>query len=212
MSALPKQLLYQNKVDAMGARPYTSNIQPQGAQTYSMNDVMIFNIPCNRNTVLSPKDTYLKMNATITNGGTAQVFTRLSKAGAHGFIQRLRLFHGSTLLEDVDNYGNLMAQLCTHQRSSDNVTFKGSVVEGFDESAGISINSIYNINALRGARLSNETYGTAADAANGLLAAGATTVSRTFCIPLVSILGTLGDKYLPRDMGIKVFPKEMLVC
>ena len=36
--SLPKNLLYQNKVDAMGARPYTSNIQPQGAQTYSAND------------------------------------------------------------------------------------------------------------------------------------------------------------------------------
>ena len=194
MSALPKQLLYQNKVDAMGARPYTSNIQPQGAQTYSANDVMIFNIPCNRNTVLSPHDTYLKFSATVTNGATAQTFTRLSKAGAHGFIQRLRLFHGSTLLEDVDNYGNLMAQLCTHQRSADNISYKGSVVEGFEESCAVSINNIYNLNALRGARLSNELYG--ASPANDL-AAGATTVSRTFCIPLISILGTLGDQYLP---------------
>lgn len=195
--SLPKQLLYQNKVDAMGARPYTSNIQPQGAQTYAANDVMIFNIPCNRNTVLSPHDTYLKFSMTATNGGVAQNFTRLSKAGAHGFIQRLRLFHGSTLLEDVDNYGNLVAQLCTHQRSADNVSYKGSVVEGFDESAGISINNVYNLNALRGMRLSNDTYGTAVDPANGQLAAGATTVSKTFCIPLVSIIGTLGDKYLP---------------
>ena len=36
--SLPKNLLYQNKVDAMGARPYNSNLQPQGAQTYSAND------------------------------------------------------------------------------------------------------------------------------------------------------------------------------
>jgi hypothetical protein len=91
MSALPKQLLYQNKVDAMGARPYTSNIQPQGAQTYAANDVMIFNIPCNRNTVLSPHDTYLKFSMVATNGATAQDWVRLSKAGAAGFIQRLRL-------------------------------------------------------------------------------------------------------------------------
>ena len=95
--SLPKNLLYQNKVDAMGARPYTSNIQPQGAQTYSAYDVMIFNFPCNRNTVLSPHDTYLKFSMTATNGATAQDWIRLSKAGAHGFIQRLRVFHGSTL-------------------------------------------------------------------------------------------------------------------
>ena len=184
----------------MGARPYTSNIQPQGAQTYAANDVMIFNIPCNRNTVLSPHDTYLKFSMTGTNGATAQDWVRLSKAGAHGFIQRLRVFHGSTLLEDVDNYGNLVAQLITHQRSADNVSYKGSVVEGFEESCAVLINGTgagaavptYSQNALRGARISNTAYGAAAG-----LAGGAVTTSKTFCIPLVSILGTLSDKYMP---------------
>lgn len=210
MSALPKQLLYQNKVDAMGARPYTSNIQPQGAQTYSANDVMIFNIPCNRNTVLSPHDTYLKFSMNATNGATAQDWVRLSKAGAHGFIQRLRLFHGSTLLEDIDNYGNLMASLATKQRSADNISYKGSVVEGFEEScavliagsgAGASATPIYSQNALRGMRVNNQAYGAVASLAAGatLTASPPTTALpiRTFCIPLVSILGTLGDKYLP---------------
>ena len=205
MSALPKQLLYQNKVDAMGARPYTSNIQPQGAQTYAMNDVMIFNIPCNRNTVLSPHDTYLKFNLGLVNGAAANTWSRMSKAGAHGFIQRIRLFHGSNLLEDIDNYGNLVAQLCTHQRSADNISYKGSVVEGFEESCAVSIGTVYNINALRGARLTNPTYtaaGGAADTAAGAVASFGATAAlgptyRTFCIPLVSILGSLGDKYIP---------------
>ena len=49
-----------------------------------------------------------------------------------------------------------------------------------------------NINGLRGARISNAAYG-----AVGALAIGATTAIRTFCIPLVSILGTLSDKYVP---------------
>jgi hypothetical protein len=199
--ALPRNLLYQNKIDAMSARPYTSNIQPQGAQTYSANDVMIFNIPCNRNTVLSPHDTYLKFSMTATNGATAQDWVRLSKAGAHGFIQRLRVFHGSTLLEDIDNYGNLVAQLCTHQRSADNISYKGSVTEGFEEScavlctgsgAGASATPVYSINGLRGARISNATFGAAAG-----LAGGAVTGVKTFCVPLVSILGTLSDKYVP---------------
>jgi hypothetical protein len=160
---------------------------------------MIFNIPCNRNTVLSPHDTYLKFSMTAVNGATAQDFVRLSKAGAHGFIQRLRLFHGSTLLEDVDNYGNLVSQLVTKQRSADSVQYKGSLTEGFEESCAILCNGsgagvtvpTYNINGLRGARIANPTY-TATQ-----LAIGATTTLRTFCIPLVSILGTLSDKYLP---------------
>jgi hypothetical protein len=192
--SLPKNLLYQNKVDSLSARPYTSNIQPQGSQSYGVNDVMIFNIPCNRNTVLSPHDTYLKFTMTGTNGATAQPWVRLSKAGAHGFIQRIRIFHGSVLLEDLDNYGNLLAQLVTHQRASDNVCNKGSVVEGFDESPAVNVNSIYNINAIRGMRVHNTAYG--ASPANDLAAAGVTT-AKTFCLPLVSILGTLTDKYLP---------------
>lgn len=198
--SLPKNLLYQNKVDAMGARPYTSNIQPQGAQTYSTNDVMIFNIPCNRNTVLSPQDTYLKFNMTATNGAVAQDWLRLSKAGAHGFFARLRIFHGSQLIEDLDNYGCLVSQLVTHQRPADANSYKGSVVEGFEESCAILVNGTgagatvptYAVNAIRGQRIANPLYGAAAG-----LAIGATTAVRTYCIPLVSILGSLSDKYLP---------------
>jgi len=198
--SLPKNLLYQNKVDAMSAKAYTSNIQPQGAQTYAANDVMIFNIPCNRNTVLSPHDTYLKFNLTATNGATAQDWVRLAKAGAHSIIQRLRVFHGSQLIEDLDNYANLVATLVSLQRSADSVAYKGSVTEGFDDSCAVLVNGTgagaavptYNINALRGARISNPLYGAAAG-----LAGGATTPVRTFCIPLVSILGSLSSKYLP---------------
>jgi hypothetical protein len=36
--SLPKNLLYQNKVDSLGAKAYTANIQPQGSQTYAAND------------------------------------------------------------------------------------------------------------------------------------------------------------------------------
>jgi hypothetical protein len=93
-----------------------------------------------------------------------------------------------------------VAQLCSHQRSADNISYKGSVTEGFEESCAIPVNgtggaaatSVYTQNGLRGARISNATYGAA-----GGLAGGAVTTSKTFCIPLVSILGTLGDKYLP---------------
>jgi hypothetical protein len=178
----------------MGARPYTSNIQSQNS-TYAPNDVMIFNIPCNRNTILSPHDSYLKFSMNATNGAAIQTWSRLSKAGAHGFIQRIRLFHSSTLLEDIDNYGNLVAQLCTKQRSSDNVSFKGSITEGFDESSQVAIGGSYNIAGLRGMRLTNPTY--IAGGGAGDLAANAVTPNKTFCIPLVSILGTLTDKYLP---------------
>lgn len=192
--SLPKNLLYQNKVDSMGSRPYTSNVQSQN-QVYTMNDTIVLNIPCNRNTVLSPADSYLKFSVQMTNGAAINTWTRLSKAGAAGYIQRLRVFHGSTLLEDTDNYGNLVAQLCTHQRSADDIFYGGSVVEGFDEASQVSINNVYNISGLRGARITNAAYVAGGGAAD--IAAGAVTPVRTFCIPLVSILGTLTEKYIP---------------
>lgn len=103
------------------------------------------------------------------------------------------------MLEDIDNYANLVSQLCTKQRSADNVSYKGSVVEGFEESCAVICNpsagaatSVFSMNALRGMRVSNPTYGAAAG-----LAIGGVTPIRTFCIPLVSILGSLSDKYIP---------------
>jgi hypothetical protein len=177
----------------MGARPYTSNIQSQN-QNYTMNDTIVLNIPCNRNTVLSPKDSYLKFSVQATNNATAKPWARLSKAGAHGFITRLRVFHGSTLLEDTDSYNNLVAQLVTHQRSPDDVFYGGSVIEGFDENSPISIGGVYSLSALRGQRIVNPAYG--GSPANDLAANGLTTI-RSYCISLVSILGSLGDKYMP---------------
>jgi len=196
---LPNNLLYRNRKDALGARAYISSVQPQGAQQYSMNDTMIFSIPCNRNTCLSSSDSFLKFTATATNGGVAQDFVRLSKAAAHGYIQRLRLFHNGILLEDIDNYGNLMAQLATHQCSADNISYKGSIQSGWEESCAVIVNptagaatSVYSVNAIRGQRISNSSYGAAAG-----LAIGGVTAARTYCISLVSILGTLTDRYLP---------------
>lgn len=209
MSALPKNLLYQNRVDAMGARPYTSHIQPQGSQTYGQNDVMVFNIPCNRNTVLSGADTVLTFQMNATNGATAQPYVRLAKAGASSFIQRIRLFHGSTLLEDLDNYGNLMSVLCSKQRSSDNITFKGSICEGFSQDTSVPIQAagaapgtapVYSINAIRGQRVFNPTYAATTLAAGATLASANTPPGAlfTYCIPLLSILGSLGsEKYVP---------------
>lgn len=91
--------------------------------------------------------------------------------------------------------GNLAAQLCTHQRSPDDVFYGGSVVEGFDENSPVSINGVYSLSALRGQRITNTAYVAGGGAAD--IAAAAVTPVKTFCIPLISILGTLGDKYVP---------------
>lgn len=197
--SLPKNLLYANKVNASSARAYTSNIQPTGSSTYSPNDVAILNIPCNPNTVLSGADSFLKFSVTATNGATANPYVRMSKAGAHGLIARVRLFSpNGVLLEDVSEYGNLLAMLATHQRSADKNTGVGSVSEGFDESVCLvsSLTTVAPVgamvNSVRGLRIANPLYDSAVT-----LGANATTSVFTFAIPLVSIVGSLTDKYFP---------------
>lgn len=196
---LPSNLLYQNKVNAAQSRAYTSNIQSLSS-TYGPNDVIQLSIPCNPNTVLSGADSFLKFSMTVTNGGNANTFVRMAKAGAHSLIQRVRLFSpNGVLLEDVDNYNNLLAVLATHQRSVSKNTGVGSVVEGFDESvcliqsAGAAPAPVSAmVNSVRGLRIVCPTYDSAVT-----LAANATTAPVTFAIPLVSIVGSLTQKYLP---------------
>ena len=199
--SLPKNLLYANKVNASAARAYTSNIQPTGASSYSPNDTCILNIPCNPNTVLSGADSFLKFSVTVTNGATANGLVRMSKAGAHGLIQRVRLFSpNGVLLEDVSEYGNLLSVLATHQRSADKNSGVGSVSEGFDESVPLiqctgtnttaSVGAV--LNSVRGLRIVNPLYSDAVT-----LGANAVSTAVTFAIPLVSIVGSLTDKYFP---------------
>ena len=42
--SLPKQLLYNNKIEASYARNYQSNIAPQNGQSYNLGETIIFNI------------------------------------------------------------------------------------------------------------------------------------------------------------------------
>ena len=62
------------------------------------------------NQVLSGVDTVLNVRLALRNGaGTlASGAARLDGAGIISAIQRVRIFHGSQLLSDIDSYGNLM--------------------------------------------------------------------------------------------------------
>jgi hypothetical protein len=219
MSKIPSNLLYQNKLESAYARSYTTHIQPQnGSNGYGGGQTIIVNVPTSPNQVMASSESVLKFNLTVTNGGTASNYMRLDKCAGHGVIQRLRLYHGSSLIEDLDNYGNIVSQLTALQKSS-GCNGKDSILAGFcsDQfcdvwkpvvvpgtlgaptnaemvAVGTSTKSNQVKSLIAGERLWDDD---AAATEFTAIASGGSTKSRTYCINLLSILGSLTEKYLP---------------
>lgn len=116
---LPKNLKYGSKVESAPSRSYRTNIAPQnGTGTYNLGDTIIVNIPTRSNLVLAPAESYLKFNVNVTSSAANSRF-RWDSCGAHGIFQRIRIFHGSNLLQDIDNYGLLAKMLFDIQQPTD---------------------------------------------------------------------------------------------
>ena len=190
---LPKNALYTNAINTSYARNYNNNIAPQnGLGPYSGGETIIINIPTGRNNVMSGADSLLKFSATVTNGIDNSSFVRLDKAGAHSFIQRVRVFHGSTLLSDIDNYNNLVGMMMVLQTSNDAFHGKHSILTG-TEQMNVTTEKIIVVadtNAVTVPLISGRKLST------GTLVAGATTDAVTFTIPLMNFLN-YSDKYIP---------------
>ncbi len=180
---LPRTLEYGSRVQASPARSTRVSVQPQnGTGPYNRGEVITFNLPTRRNLVLAQSESYLKFNLVVTNGSTAAANFRFDSCGAHGLFQSLRVTHGSNLLENEQNYG-LLAKLCMDNQVSQSASGKQSIFAG--------------------ARSDIPVVGTAATplrtgavVASSLAAATAST-AKTYCLPLISILGTLGSQYIP---------------
>jgi hypothetical protein len=143
---LPSKLLYQNKIESSYARNFISKIQPQNTTNYSLGQTTIFNIPCMANQVLSGVDSVLNVRLCLRNGSVAGDLAagaaKLDGAGIVSAIQRVRIFHGSQLLSDIDSYGNLMNLLYSAQCSSDLMKNKYALLMGSgQDGAGIGLNA-----------------------------------------------------------------------
>jgi hypothetical protein len=161
-----------------------TQIQPQGGTTFGQSDTVIINIPTRNNTALVPSESYLKGTLNLVVG-TATTATTLESCGFHAFIQRLRIFHGSNLLEDIDNYGQMAKILFDYQVSEDAVKGRFSVTAGTNPDFTGSVTDASNVTSVNRGR-----------ALGALTPAG--TFSYPFAINLVSLVGTLaGEKYLP---------------
>ena len=166
--SLPKQLLYNNKIEASYARNYQSNIAPQNGQSYNLGETIIINIPTSNNLVMSGADSVLKCSLNVKTGAAA-TYASFDRGGIASIIQRLRIFHGTTLLSDIDNYGNLINMMTSLQQSSDAVAGKLSIMQGTDTQKG---RYLFNNDA------------------------DDTDLTISFSFPLMSIL-TLSNNYVP---------------
>lgn len=199
---LPKNLKYQNKVESASANAYTSNIAPQnGTGPYLLGQTIIINIPTRQNLCLIGSESTLKFTLSVTQtSGAAAAVCRLDRGGANGIIQRLRLYSGSNLLEDVDSYGLLMANLISLQKSNASVRGKYNITNGTrnDDVVECSTTAAAGGNTTSGKAFicpGGEKLWTTVETAT--VANNTATVARTYSISLLSILGTLGSQYVP---------------
>jgi len=128
---LPKNLVYNSKINSASARSFRTNIQPQnGTGPYSGSQTIIINIPTRRNQVLATTESYLRGTLTVTNttGGVASF--RFEKCGIHGIFRRIRVWNGSNELEDHDQYNNMAAMLYDTQMPATCVENKYNILTG----------------------------------------------------------------------------------
>jgi len=201
---LPKNLKYGSKVESAAARSMRTNIAPQnGTGTYGLGDTIIINIPTRNNLVLCPQNSYLKFKLGISNLVANNAY-RFDSCGAHGIIQRIRVFHGSNLLEDQDSYGMLAKLLFDMQMPPDSAYGKMTLLAGtrsdtvgFTGALAGSPMSVYQVNS--GERIGGT--GNDVNAVNLIAVAnpvGSTSVSDTYCLNLISLVGSLcSSSYIP---------------
>jgi hypothetical protein len=206
---IPKNLKYGSKVESAPARSIRSNIQPQVGTKFSLNELIQINIPTRQNLVMVPTESYLKFNFRAGAGGANNVF-RWDSCGAHGLIQRIRVYHGSNLLEDIDNYNLLSKMLHDVQIPTDSTYGKLALLEGtrpdmiattpnfaagaVGDAAGI-VASLSNQN-IRVQSISSGDVLRRAGAS--VLADTESTDVQTYCLNLVSLVGSLcSQNYLP---------------
>ena len=207
---LPSKLHYQSKVEPAMAKSQRSTIQPQnGTGPYNANDTITFNLPTHNNLCFVPNESYLNFKAVITNGGTAGTYYRLDSNGAHGFIRRIRVFHGTNLLEDIENYEVLAKMMFDLQAPNTAIQGKLSITTGTRsdlaldkpialtadcDTGGEVATQLNNIPS----RVTIPNHGALLNSGTTAIAANSVITTQMYSINLISIIGTLcNEKYFP---------------
>jgi hypothetical protein len=205
--SIPKPLKFGSKVESAMAKSYKTNIQPQnGTGPYNLGDTITINVPTRNNLLTVPPENIFKFNINGTNTTAANPI-RWDSCGAHGIIQRIRIWQGANLLEDTDNYGLLAKELFDLQVPTDCAYGKYSILAGTrndlivtlpDLTAGATYTQA-DLVALDSTSLSCLQINSGASLAP-LVGQGANSAitSQTYCLNLISIMGTLcNTNYFP---------------
>ena len=129
--SLPRNLKYQNRVESAPAKSSRVNIAPNnGTGPYNLGDTIIINIPTRSSLVLCTQESYLKFTLGAITAGVGAAAIRADSGGLHSIIQRIRIWSGSNLLQDIDNYGLLSKMMFDIQAPSDACYGKFNVLAG----------------------------------------------------------------------------------
>lgn len=126
---LPRNLKYGNRVESAQAKSYLSNIQPNGALGgYKPNSVTTLMIPTGPNLAMVCGESLLKFSPTIIDSAGAT--GRLESCGGHAFISKIKVYHGTNVLEEIENYNLYAKEMFDLQVSTDAVYGKHSIMTG----------------------------------------------------------------------------------
>jgi len=182
---IPANLRYQSKVESAPARRYLTQIQPQGGSNYNPGETITINIPTRNNTALIPSESYLRGSLNLSCSTANATAATFESCGVHGFVQRIRVFHGSNLLEDIDNYAQLAKVLYDFQAPDDTIKGRFAVTTGCNGEFTSTGDTSGNLQIIRGVNRGAVT--------------GVTTTATVvpFAINLISLVGSLAqEKYL----------------
>lgn len=146
---------------------------------------------------MDPSQTWLEFQFTpvftTTTNSSPQVAAL--DGSANSLIKKIEIYSsaGSNLLESIDNYG-VLYQACANVVSDvDDMSSTGSVLEGYKAPLAIIAQNDAAAATRPFVNYLSDTIKTRS--VNGIALTSGTTY--TFQIPLMCLIGTLGDKYIP---------------
>lgn len=203
---------YNLKPSAVRSRSYRASVATTNKSSFNPGDTAILYVPGGRrNTYLDTTQTYIRFTAknndatvSTTGGLTAnEVLFNLDNNGAC-FINRLDIFHGSNLIETLQNYNQLMTVFLD---TNINPAQKLGLSTAYGTCSTVGTLGTSNVNG-EFTLTSTFTGATATDTSRaGAILKGTTFASGssvavnqqlTFCMPIISgCIGLGSEKFLP---------------
>lgn len=197
--AVSKEVLYDLKSSAVPTQRNRVNVYPTNkSSSFAPGSGIYFNLPILPNAFLDGANSYLRLEVTVDTAATTKV--RVDN-NASSFIQKYEEYSGNgDLITTISNYNELVAILFDlGYNASDRQGFL-SATEGTEETREfddwtIVATAMDNTNDITNANLiptfkNNPRQGQYIDAS-------ASAQVRTFCIPIVSPIFSLQERYFP---------------